>query len=177
MNSNIFDYYSFQFNFATDSIKKEIDFVSKSNYSKFPPISNYLLYLQNRIGIGIKPYRLNYAGYSNANVEYKKMDIASYTKNLDLLTYQLPWNKLKLIHKQMKITEYINNLTYPKKIDNNLIEKNKKKLIKKILEGFKNKKFNKNKNEVTYDSNNMQITKLDFLSYNKKKGIYVIEWE
>lgn len=177
MDSNNFDYYSFQLKFATNSIVKEIDFISKSKYSKISPISIYLMYLQNRIGVGDKPYRLNYSAYSKTNIEYKKMDIADYTKKLELLTYQLPWDKLKLIHKQMKISEYINNLKYPKKINNNIIEKNKKELTKTILDGLKNKKINKNKNEITYDDKEMMITNLDFLTYDEKKGIYIVEWE
>jgi len=169
-----FDYYSFQISFATEIIKKEIDFISQSKYAKVYPIADYLLYLQSRIGIETKPYKLL---YPKINVEYNKMNMADYTKNLDLITYQVPWNKLKLIHKQMKITEYINNLDYPKKIDPEKIEKNKKRLIKKILDGFKSKKFLKNKNEIIYDYDKMQITSVSFLVYDEKNGIYLLDWD
>ena len=109
--------------------------------------------------------------------EIKKMNRDEYLKDIDILTYTKPWNKLKDVHKMSKIKEFINKLEYGKKVKTNEIIQNKEHLIKTIYEGLKNKQFGKNKNQIEYDQENMSITSISCIDYNQKKGTYDIDWD
>ena len=81
-------------------------------------------------------------------------DIKINDDNQEDYYYKKPWNKLNIIHKKIKIKEYINNL---------VLTKNKKKiLIEKLFKILKNKQLNK-KNDVDYDINNGKIITITIL--------------
>ena len=71
--------------------------------------------------------------------------------------YKKPWNKLNIIHKKIKMEEFVNNLS----IDDLEI----KKLLKnQLVLMIKNKQLTK-KNEVEYDAVNGKIISIPTLKY------------
>ena len=71
--------------------------------------------------------------------------------------YKKPWNKLNSVHKKIKMTEFVNNLT----IDDLEMKKHlKKQLVLMITE----KKLTK-KNDVEYDHINGRIISIPSLQY------------
>ncbi|AKI80086.1 hypothetical protein QJ850_gp613 [Acanthamoeba polyphaga mimivirus] len=92
--------------------------------------------------------------------------------------FKKPWAKLKPFHKIMKIKKYIDTLPYDKKIKENFISKNKEELIDEITKGLTEKKFGtKNKSEIIYDSDKMEITSISCVDYDKKEKLYYIDWD
>lgn len=97
---------------------------------------------------------------------------------MNITTFDRPWNKLKEIHKIMKINEFVDNLEYkPKKISAEKITKNKQYLKDEIIDGLKTKKFLKNKSVIEYDQHKMSIISIDSIIYNKKTHKYEVDWE
>ena len=81
-------------------------------------------------------------------------DININDDNQEDYYYKKPWNKLNIIHKKIKIKEYINNL---------VLTKNKKKILtEKLIKLLNNKQLNK-KNDVDYDINNGKIITITIL--------------
>jgi hypothetical protein len=170
-----FDYYAFQIAKVTKDINKEIKFIKESKCLEYIPIKEYYDYLLVRIN-GKQPTN-KLAQYYNYDIGCERMVLDEYCKDLDVLTFKRPWTKLKEFHKIMKIKEYVNQLTFGKDTKEKTIIKNKEYLILEISDGLKNKKFGKNKSDITYDSNKMTIESISCMNYNKKKGIYKIEWD
>jgi len=77
--------------------------------------------------------------------------------------YTKEWNKLNIVHKKLKLKEYILNL--------NTDDKNKKILIKKFNQLLKDKKITK-KNDVNYDSENGVIISIPILKC--KNNMYYV---
>jgi hypothetical protein len=77
--------------------------------------------------------------------------------------YNKEWNKLNIVHKKLKLKEYILNL--------NTDETNKKILIKKFNQLLKDKKITK-KNDVNYDSENGMIISIPILKC--KNNMYYV---
>jgi hypothetical protein len=71
--------------------------------------------------------------------------------------YKKPWNKMNIVHKKLKIEEFVNNLD----IDDLEIKKHLKSQFVSML---KNKKLTK-KNEVEYDPVNGKIISIPSLKY------------
>lgn len=182
-----FNYYAFQKKIVIDKIREEIDFLTSDKYSNLKPIYDYICYLKKRIGIDdniVTSYSNDKKNKSNTtkklyNQDFgiKTMNLEEYVKDIDIVTFQKPWNKLKEFHKIMKIKEYISELKYNKKINKNKIESNKKKIIKDIIHGLRNKKFTKGKSEIIYDQNEMKILSIDCIEFNKKTGLYSVDFE
>lgn len=172
-----FNYYDFRIKNVKDKITEEIAYYENHEYSKicFEP---YLLYLKDRIGLDrIESSTKTHYDNSGNKMEFKKMNIDEYVKDMDICTFTKPWIKLKEIHKVMKIKEYIDNLPYNKNKDEKSIVKNKIYLKKEICEGLKTKKFGKNKSQIEYDQEKMVITYITSIDYNKKKKLYEIDWD
>lgn len=173
-----FDYHTFRIKNVSDKINKEISFYENSGYSEIYPINEYIQYLKSRLGIDKNEVTIIMQYDTKGNKrELKKMDINEYYKDMDILVFAKPWNKLKPIHKTMKIKEYINSLEYHKSAKSNQVAKNKEFLIKEICDGLTNKKFGKNKSEIVYDPKTMTILDISCLSYNKKTKLYEIDWD
>ena len=71
--------------------------------------------------------------------------------------YKKPWNKMNIIHKKIKMEEFVNNLS----IDDSEIKKHLKSQLVSML---KNKKLTK-KNEVEYDATNGKIISIPSLKF------------
>lgn len=81
-------------------------------------------------------------------------DVKITEDTTDAFYYKKPWNKLNIIHKKIKIKEYISNL---------MLTKDKKKVLTdKLLNLLNNKKLNK-KSDVDYDSFNGKIITITVL--------------
>jgi hypothetical protein len=173
-----FDYYSFRIRAVTDKINEEIAFYENCDYFNVYPIKDYLVYLKSRIGTD-KAEMTTMTHYDNSGNkrEIKKLNMDEYTKDLDVFVFKKPWNKLREFHKIMKIKEYVDNLAYNIKTKQKNILKNKEYLKEEICMGIKNKKFGKNKSEIIYDQEKMTIMSISSLDYNKKTGLYVIDWD
>lgn len=173
-----FDYYSYRINSVTEKINEELDFYENSEYSKTEPINEYITYLRGRITLS-KPASAPITHYdrSGNKCELSKMNMDEYVKDMDILVFRKPWNKLKEFHKIMKIKEFVDNLTYGKKAKQSSIDKNKEFLKKEICGGLKTKKFCKNKSEIVYDEINMIITSISSVDFNKKTGLYDLDWD
>ena len=87
------------------------------------------------------------------------------SENSDYL-YLKPWNKLTLIHKIIKIKEFVTNLNI-----NNIEEK--EILKEKLIELIKNKNLIKN-NKINYDSAKGKIISISCLLHNNNKYDIVI---
>ena len=173
-----FDYYNFRIKHASEEIKEEIDFFENHYYSWVPPLSEYVIYLMGRISTN-KPVisHINHYDKAGNKCEIQKMNRDEYLKDIDIITYRRPWNKLKDVHKLTKIKEFVDELEYKKKIKSIEITKNREFLAKEIYNGLKNKKFGKNKSQIDYDQENRTITSISCIEYNKKTGVYDIDWD
>jgi len=96
----------------------------------------------------------------NNLISNKPQIILNNNEDLNYL-YVKPWNKLNIIHKIIKIKEFINCLN----IDN---ENEKIVLQEKLIEYIKNNNLSKN-NKINYDSINGNIISISCLSYENKK--------
>lgn len=178
MSEMNFDYYKFRIKNGIEKVKEETTFYGNNNYSRVHPINHYLVYLLGRL-TSDKPLPMQMTHYdkSGNKFEIKKMNMDDYAKDMDILMYKKPWNKLREIHRVSKIKEFIDELKYGKHVSSTNINKNREIIKNKIFAGMKNKKFGKNKSEVIYDSEKMKITSISCLEFNKKTGLYEIEWD
>lgn len=173
-----FNYYQFRITLVKENIDKEISFYEKSDLRSIHPISDYVNYLKGRIASdSYLPSTIKYYDKSGNMVERNTMDTEVFFKDMDIKVFKKPWSKLRIIHKILKVKEFIGNLQYRGKLSESKIKKNKKYLIEEISDGLKNKKFVKNKSEVDYDEKKMVITSISCLAYNKKKDEYEIDWD
>ncbi len=95
---------------------------------------------------------------SHNNTETNDKDIldSEITYSEDFV-YKKPWNKLNIIHKKLKMDEFVNNLT--------IEDLEMKKLLKnQLVLMIKNKQLTK-KNEVEYDAVNGKIISIPSLKY------------
>lgn len=173
---NNFDYYSFQIRNARNKICEEIDFYEKCEFHNINLVKDYLCYLKDRIGDKHAITSVTQYDYFGNKREIKKMNMDEYVKDIDIMMFNRAWNRLKEIHKFMKIKEFINGLKFGKKASKEAIEDNKKYLIDELYDGIKTKKFSKNKHEIVYDKEKMEITSISCLDFNKETGLYDIEW-
>jgi len=81
--------------------------------------------------------------------------------------YKKPWNKLNIIHKILKMKEFINNL---KTITND----NKESLKNQLCQLLKDKILTK-KDKINYDMVNGKIISLIDLQYKDNKYVYLCE--
>jgi hypothetical protein len=94
------------------------------------------------------------------NVESEKV---SESEKIDYL-YLKPWTKLTLIHKIIKIKEFINNLE--------INDTNKKEILKdELIEIMKNKKI---KNKINYDEVNGKILSISNLAF--ENNTYILKY-
>lgn len=174
-----FDYYNFQINTVVEKINEEIEFYEKCEFVSCYPISSYLEYLKKRIGLNNtqEPVAIMHYDNSGNKREIKKMNLDEYGKDMDMYVFKRQWNKLREYHKIMKIREYIDGLEYGKKAKEKHIAKNNKYLKDEICAGLRTKKFGKNKSEIVYDKEQMCIRSISSVYYNKKTGLYEIDWD
>jgi hypothetical protein len=100
-------------------------------------------------------------------VEEKKVIEESDTQNIvtvtsDVNLYKKSWSKLNIIHKTIKIKEFVNNL----KINS---DKSKEKIKNELIDLLKKKVLTK-KDKVNYDEERGVIVSLTELEYNN--GLY-----
>ena len=176
-----FNCYELRDKHTIKSIKEELDFYEKCKFcSQMNPLSDYIVYLKTRIGIQEinKPYDAKLIGRIDSRTgntyNIQKYNKEQYSKNMDIMMYSKPWDKLKEFHKIVKINEFIDGLVYSKNKSKSKILENKEFLKLELSNGIKNKLFKKDKNMVVYDIEKMAITSIDCLF--EEKGIYQIEW-
>lgn len=172
MNPTTFDYYAFREVRIRSKINEELNLYEQGDFADLkdlPPLNQYISYLKTRIGTNTKNK------YKNNARPHEHLSMIEYGKDLDILVYQRPWNKLKNIHKIAKIKEYINNMEYDKGTPEQ-IEKNKTDLIEQLSEGLTSKRFVKGKSVIEYDQGEMIITEISCVSLGKK-GLYEIDWD
>ncbi len=91
----------------------------------------------------------------------KNPDTDTETQYSEDFVYRKPWNKLNIIHKKIKMEEFVNNL----KIDDLEI---KKHLKNQFVMMIKNKQLTK-KTDVEYDAINGKIISVPSLKYKNNK--------
>lgn len=176
--SHQFDYYQFQRDMVIRKINEEIEFYQSTKYCTLEPFRSYLKYLRERIGLDKENHQIFCYDHRGNRQEIRKMNMDEYARDLDILMFKKPWNKLKEFHKIMKIKEFINKwLPFDKRASFQQIEENIKYIEDEIIDGLKNKRFNKNKSEIEYDQERMRIISISCLSYDEKTGLYKVEWE
>lgn len=174
-----YDYADYRKSSITNKINEEILFYENSEYNADYPIDEYVIYLKNRIGVNkyepLKP--VHYDMHGNRH-EIKKMNLDEYSKDMDIIVFKKPWNKLKEFHKIMKIKEYVDSLEYKenKKNRKTKISNNREFLKEELCSGLKDKKFGKGKSEIVYDEENMLITSMSPIKYDRKSNLYKIKW-
>ena len=150
---------------------KEIEFYVGFDYAKVYPYNEHIQYLQKRIGIDRKLTGSAKVSDNKGNdLVLRKMDFVELGKEMNIRVYQKEWNKLKAIHKQLKIRDFCDKLKY-KDINKESVEKNRKKISKKLVDGLTTKRFVKGKSVVTYDKDQMKIKKISCLSKDKKGAV------
>ena len=173
-----FSYYDLRAKTVTDKINEEIAFYQNCEYQSIYPIKDYIIYLKSRIGTDkIEATTMTHYDSSGNKHEIKKMNLDEYVKDMDIFVFKRPWTKLREFHKIMKIKEFVDGLDYNKKPTQKNIQLNKKYLKEEICAGLKTKKFGKNKSEVIYDQEKMNILSISSLTFNKKTGLYEIDWD
>ena len=100
--------------------------------------------------------------------EIKKISSSSSLSNSDTnnddYLYQKPWIKLNLIHKKIKIKEFVNTLE--------IIDENEKQIIKDKLVSLVDTKILTKKDTVIYDSAKAKVISIPLLQF--KSGKYII---
>ena len=108
---------------------------------------------KNKININIPYIITNTVITETENINLSETE-TNYSEDF---VYKKPWNKLNSVHKKIKMTEFVNNLT----IDDLEMKKHlKKQLVQMITE----KKLTK-KNDVEYDHTNGRIISIPSLQY------------
>jgi hypothetical protein len=108
---------------------------------------------KNKININIPYIVTNVVITDTENINLSETE-TNYSEDF---VYKKPWNKLNSVHKKIKMTEFVNNLT----IDDLEMKKHlKKQLVQMITE----KKLTK-KNDVEYDHINGRIISIPSLQY------------
>lgn len=171
---NRFDYYEFRRNRIAKKVSTELEYYRSIRCQE--SCKPYIEYLRNRIEEDkniIVP--LTCCDKKGNTFEIKKMDMDEYLRDIGVSVYQQSWKKLKHIHKMKKIEEYIENLSYTSN-NKEKIEKNKRDILKELEQFLIDKNFSKRKDLFIYDEENGKIVDINYISYNKKKKIYHIEW-
>lgn len=172
-----FDYYDFRRTRIADKIEHEKNIITEEIGSVLQPDDEYIMYLTNRIGTEPvdAPKTMTIINKFNAVEQIEKLDMNEHNKDMDRISYQKPWVKLRDFHKIIKIKEFVANLEYPKKISEPEKEKNRQKILEQLLLGLKEKKIGKNKSEITYNETEMRIEDIDCLTMQNNK--YYIDWD
>lgn len=172
-----FDYHNFRFQMGVAKIKEEIEFYQNTQY-EILPINEYIAYLKNRIGAD-RPEFATMTAYDRSGNRYelKKMNLDEYAKDIDMMTFNRPWTKLREFHKIMKIKEFVDSLKYGKNATIKSVEKNKNYLKNELCKGLKTKRFVKNKSVIEYQQEVMKIKSISSVIFNKKTGLYEIDWD
>lgn len=173
-----YSYYDFRIRKITETVNEELAFYESCNYVSLPFIAQYITYLKSRIGINQEPVvkKYFYHNYISNIQPVKKLDMNEHGKDMDILVFKKPWNKLHNIHKYLKIKEYVDNLIFLPTTNKEDIESNRKYIQESILTGLREKKFKKGKDEITYNEQEMKISDINVISFNDKTGLYEIEW-
>ena len=174
-----FDYYKFRENKVVGKINNELSFYeTHSEYVDYHPFCDYITYLKGRLGIHpistTKP-QSSYSMYGS-NYGFKTMVINDYNKDIDEVTFSRPWNKLRELHKVIKINEFIKQIPYKDNLDKKKVNDNRAYLIDEICKGLKNKCFTKNKSVIDYNQTTMVIESISCLTKGKH-GLYIIDWK
>lgn len=181
MSQNNFDYYSLQRDNAIKKINEEIAFYEETPLIIHYTVNEYLLYLKNnRLGINrnfVATGPVVLMDKMGNRKEVHKMNMDEYAKDIVEESFRKPWNKLRPVHKMMKITEYVSNLKFKNKISADKIDENKNFILSEIEKGMKEKKFLKGGSVITYDETALKIKSISCIVFNKKKGIYQIDWD
>jgi|SaaInlStandDraft_6_1057023.scaffolds.fasta_scaffold00811_9 hypothetical protein len=144
---------------TTESLEK---FLNKEYYN------NLLLYLNKNNNHDYDNILNDYIEENNITNDIIESENNTITESINTMSddyvYKKSWNKLNIIHKKIKIKEFINNL--------NINKKDKNLLISKFILLVNNKKITK-KNDINYDKNNGIITSIPLLKHKNNK--YYIE--
>ena len=172
-----FDYYSFQVASTKQNINDEIEFYKNLPEVNIPGgIMDYYKYLVSRVTEEQFPIDPKTGDPRTQYPQLKKMNMADYSHEMDIMVFQKPWNKIRPFHKTMKLKEFIENLEYPVAMNVEKVKKNRDELIDELLKGFNDKRFNKNKNHIVYNIEKMMIESIPCIE-KTKKGLYRIDWE
>lgn len=90
----------------------------------------------------------------NVNINNNLLTITETEKTEDDYLYKKPWNRLNMVHKIIKIKEFINNM--------DISLENKNNLIQKMTSMIKNKKLQK-VSDVEYNPELMKIISINCL--------------
>jgi len=147
-----------------ENIVKKFDLIYYTNLKNYIIKNN--LYDNNKwIDISINQTRNNIDNIENSDtLTNKDSEVQNEIVEYDINLYKKPWNKLNIIHKILKIKEYINNLNI-----NDSIEKNN--LIDQLVNLIKKKELTKKK-KVLYDEINGKIISITDLKYIDGKFYY-----
>jgi len=120
-------------------------------------------------------YQLDTSGKKPKIMEVQTNEFENYETEL---VYQKPWQRLKDFHRLVKIKEFVDELEYPDDADESKVASNKKRILAKLDDAMKDKKFNnaRKNSQIVYDPKQMKITAITCLEFDKKKKKYRIEF-
>jgi hypothetical protein len=114
---------------------------------------------KHKIHINLPEYKINDDNDATVTEQQTEQQTVTETEGIysEDFVYKKPWNKMNIIHKKIKMEEFVNGLS----INDSEIKKHLKSQLVMML---KNKKLTK-KNEVEYDSINGKIISIPALKY------------
>lgn len=183
-----YDSNSFYNNWTQRSINYEIDFLQKAVHRKLwnnEYFNERIQELQREISQrNAKPilkdnkivYQLDMSGKRPKVNEVKTNEFEVYENELQ---FKKPWQRLKDFHRLAKIKEYVDQLEYHESVKKSRIDRNRKKIMNRLEEAMKDKKFNnaRKNSQIVYDQNEMKIKIITCVEYDKKKKKYVIDFD
>jgi hypothetical protein len=175
-----FEYYSLHRTIIKEKIVRECDFFVEREKQSYVICPDYYAYIKGRLGLDKAPPKYGmFAHVKDPDIEQMG---DSYGDEIQAAAYSVPWKKLQPFHKATKIGEHIDSLEYPTHVGKRVVKQadidaNKAELKAELIDGLKTKKYGKNKAEITYDNVAMTITSVTSVVFNKKTGLYEIDWD
>lgn len=176
MEQPAFNYDEFRRSMVRQKVEEQIQFYERLPKDA-PFVESYLEYLRNRLGGTFKvvPDRPLFSYDRRGNrFEITKFDQEEFNKDMEKVTYGIPWAKMKEYHKINKIKEFVNNLEYKK--NQKGVDTNKKKIATELIKGLENKKFQSGGSIIEYDKTQMKIISISCCR-KLKNGLYEIDWD
>lgn len=164
-NPKLIDIDRFRTQFVLSSIEKEILDLKNNN---IPFSEEYIEHEKKRSGLHRRS--------KEDILKNEKEDVNNFYDSSMKNSFRVEWSRMKSIHKQMKIKEYVQNLKYDKKIKKNLVEKNKNDLYESIIKAIEKKKFNgDNRKYIKYNKDTMLLESIENVEKNND-GLYYLEF-
>ena len=143
-----------------------IDIIKDKLQIKYYSSLNTTLNKSNRDIDWLKNY-INILNNPEVQLKQDNKNIIDLKENNTNNLYTKSWTKLNIIHKNIKIKEFVNNI--------NCINENEKNILKDELINLLKSKILTRKDTIVYDEENGKIKSIINLQYKDGKYFYLME--